>query len=179
MHRTASTEDRVAIIQALAERWPAGQFGRTKLIKCIYFLQAVRRVPLGYNFRLYSYGPYDSAVLNDLDYAKALGHVDVTTVHHSGSFGYDIKTTKQTADENPFVQKHLNDVNWVIGEFGRLTPAQLELAATAVYADRESPQQRIDTLVEQVHRVKPHFSTEQVSDQVSFLRTKGLLSATT
>jgi hypothetical protein len=34
-------------------------------MKCLYFLQTVRRVPLGYHFGLYIDGPFDSDVLSD------------------------------------------------------------------------------------------------------------------
>ena len=181
MPNTASTEDRVAIIQALAGRWPPGrEFGRTKLVKCTYFLQALYQVPLGYNFSLYSYGPYDSTVLDDLDYAKALGCVEVKTIHYPGGYGYEISRAAQDIedDRNDFVHTHFNSINWVIKEFGSCSPSEMELLATIVYADRECPQQSIDTLVKQVRQVKPHFTKKQVMKQVSILMGKSQLSAT-
>jgi hypothetical protein len=48
-------------------------------MKCLYFLQTVRRVPLRYHFGLYTYGPFDSDVLIDL----SLGTVKVGSVRLS------------------------------------------------------------------------------------------------
>ena len=55
---------RTASIAELVRKASAG-FGRTALMKCLYFLQTVHRVPLGYHFGLYTYGPFDSDVLSD------------------------------------------------------------------------------------------------------------------
>jgi hypothetical protein len=41
---------RTALIADLVRKAPAG-FGQTALMKCLYFLQTVRRVPLGYHFK--------------------------------------------------------------------------------------------------------------------------------
>jgi hypothetical protein len=41
---------RIALIADLVRKAPAG-FGQTALMKCFYFLQTVRRVPLGYHFK--------------------------------------------------------------------------------------------------------------------------------
>jgi len=60
-------------------------------MKYMYFLQAVRGVPLGYPFSMYSYGPFDSDVLADLSTAEALSSITVTPVSFSGGDGYQIR----------------------------------------------------------------------------------------
>jgi hypothetical protein len=67
---SSASNERIGLIAYLAKRSP---IGRTALMKYCYFLQALRGVPLGYNFSLYSYGPFDAAVLSDLGDAEALG----------------------------------------------------------------------------------------------------------
>lgn len=177
MNSRLSTSDRVAVIAAIAQRWPSKKLGRTALVKAAYFLQTVRNVPLGYHFRLYSYGPYDSAVLDDLDIAETFGKVEVRTVHYPGGYGYEISRPESSPEiSNSFVEEHSSDIEWVAHEFGSLNAAELELAATALYADRELPNCRIDSLVERVYHVKPHFPVEQIKTQVSSLHSKGLLS---
>jgi hypothetical protein len=44
--------NRIALITRLVEKVPG--LGRTALMKYCYFLQTLRRVPLGYSFTLYS-----------------------------------------------------------------------------------------------------------------------------
>ena len=178
MDSTISTDDRVAIIQALADRWTTGDFGRTKLVKSAYFLQTLRDVPLGYRFRLYSYGPYDSAVLDDLDYAAALGEIDVKTIHYPGGYGYDIRNPQPTSEHKcDFVREYEDDLDWVASQFGSFSPSQLELAATIVFADRESPEQSIDQLKATVQQIKPHFTDDAIRERIECLKDKELISA--
>ncbi len=50
--------------------------GRTALVKCIYLLEEIKGLRVGYDFRLYTYGPFDAKVLDDLQYAESLGAVE-------------------------------------------------------------------------------------------------------
>src|SRR5689334_10646515 len=112
---------RFALIAELAEKTPA-RLGRTALMKFAYFLQVLRSVPLGYHFTLYSYGPFDSGVLDDLAYAQTLEAVKVHTVDYSNGYGYDIqpgraaKEIKAKAAE--FLTAHQDAIDWVVREFG-------------------------------------------------------------
>jgi hypothetical protein len=103
-------------------------------MKYCYFLQALRRVPLGYSFSLYSYGPFDSDVLADLDAAEAVGGVETNIVYHPGGYGYRINpgdradSAKRWGTE--FLQKYEGDIDWVVAQFGNLGAARLELVST-------------------------------------------------
>jgi len=55
---------RTALIADLVRKAPSA-FGRTALLKFLQVLQTVRRVPLGYYFGLYTYGPLNVDVLSD------------------------------------------------------------------------------------------------------------------
>src|SRR5450759_734982 len=81
--------DRYALIADLARRLDgiSPQFGKTALEKLVYFLQEVYAVDCGYDFELYSYGPYSAQLLSDLDMVKGFGAVAVERT----SAGYDIK----------------------------------------------------------------------------------------
>ena len=58
-------KERLSLIPVLAESHPSHHIGRTALMKYMYFLQTLRGVQLGYNFSMYSYGPFDADVLSD------------------------------------------------------------------------------------------------------------------
>src|SRR5436305_12342280 len=122
--------DRIAIITRLAEKSP--ELGRTALMKYCYFLQSLRRVPLGYSFSLYSYGPFDSNVLADLDATEAVGGVTSQLVYYSGCYGYQISPVPQAQRAKRWganlLQQHEADLDWVIQHFGHFSAAQLELA---------------------------------------------------
>ena len=81
-----------ALIAYLAKRTPAGWLGRTALMKFCYLLKVVRGLPLDYRFTLYSYGPFDSAVLADLGSAEALGLVESTFQQYASGYGYRIES---------------------------------------------------------------------------------------
>jgi hypothetical protein len=154
-------------------------------MKYMYFLQTLRDVPLGYNFSIYTYGPFDPDVLSDLDTVEAIGAVKSTTVSFAGGYGYRIQATegsiriKQESDE--FLTRHKGDIEWLIREFGGLNSADLELASTVVYVDQEFKDMGImndsANLIGVVNEIKPHFTRVQVEDSFNALREKGLLTS--
>jgi uncharacterized protein YwgA len=176
---------RYAVIATLAEKAPSRQLGRTALMKFAYFIQELRGVPLGYDFTLYAYGPFDAAVLDDLAYAQALDAVKVRIVYYPNGYGYEIrpgraaKEVKESA--RGFLADHQDEIDWVIREFGNLSAAELELASTMVYVDREALRSSqcltLTELVRQVLAVKPRFTEDQAYAQARSLLEKGLLQS--
>jgi len=174
---------RLSLIPTLAERHPDRYIGRTALMKYLYFLQTLRGVPLGYDFSMYSYGPFDAEVLSQLGTAESLNLVTSTPVSFAGGYGYQIKSSsaaemfkKQSGD---FLSGIDGDLNWLIAEFGSMNSAELELASTIVYVDREfqehgAPEDRAG-LIGLVNEIKPHFKREQVERMFDLLHAKGIL----
>jgi hypothetical protein len=181
-----TTESRRALISVLAAKSKGGHMGRTALMKYMYLLQAVRGVPLGYRFTLYSYGPFDSDVLVDLSVAEAFEAVESEVELYSGGYGYKIRPSRNAKwmekRSEKFLIRHAKDVDWVIKEFGSLTSAELELVGTIVYVDREVRTEKTRLGLEQVarlvHEVKPHFSQEKVMQYARRLSNDRLLRAT-
>jgi hypothetical protein len=173
--------NRLATIAELAKRSPSGAIGRTALMKFMYFLQTLRDVPMGYYFSLYSHGPYQSEVLADLDYAEAMEIVRATTVHYPGGYGFQIRPGEQAAiaanQAADFVSKHEHDLDWVMTTFGHFSAAELELASTIVFADRETAPGSLSKpeLVKRVREIKPHFSALEIEAKVDWLITNRLL----
>lgn len=62
---------RFALIAKLAQMCIAGNrmLGRTALQKYVYLLQELFGVDCGYDFQLYTYGPFCSELLSDLESA--------------------------------------------------------------------------------------------------------------
>jgi len=176
---------RLALIPVLAERHPAGHIGRTALMKYMYFLQTLRSVPLGYSFSMYSYGPFDSDVLSDLSTAESLALVSSTPISFSGGYGYRISPAsgaeRAKRDAEEFLAAHREDVDWVVAEFGGLNSAELELASTIIYVDREFAEISLPDarahLVSLVNEIKPHFGIERIERSVDSLRQKGVLAS--
>ncbi len=174
---------RLGLLPALAERASAGHIGRTALMKYMYFLQVLRQLPLGYNFSMYSYGPFDADVLADLSFAETLNIVDVTPVEFSGGYGYRIRpgdaAESAKTEARQFLRRHSDDINWLFSTFGSLNSAELELTSTLVYVDRElGDSKSLAKVIDRVSQIKPHFSREQVEEFAESLMEKGVLTST-
>jgi uncharacterized protein len=180
-----SNEARLALISVFAQSASSGYIGRTALMKYMYFLQTLREVPLGYRFTLYSYGPFDSEVLADLENAEALSAVESEAVLYRGGYGYRIRPSTNSGwlqrRNSTFLDKYEPDIRWVVGEFGSLTNSELELVSTIIYADREAEHwgDRITLrdLAERVHEVKPRFGNAQIFPFANQLADRRLLKA--
>jgi uncharacterized protein YwgA len=175
--------DRIALITELVDRAPV-KLGRTALMKCLFFLKALRNVPLPYSFRLYTYGPFDSDVLDDLQYAEFLGAVESTLVRYPGGRGYEYelgpKAEKIRKQADEFLERHKESIDWVLKEFGNRSALDLEMASTLVYIDRSVAERgkrktTIAELVRKVGDVKPHLATEAIEREAQDLNERGFL----
>lgn len=175
---------RLGLLTELVEKAP-GKLGRTAAMKLAFFLQVVKDVPLGYNFRLYTYGPFDSEVLHDLGQAEALGAVKSNVVSYPSGYGYELTPGPASETIKGKAQSELTaiqaDVEWVIAEFGGRSASELELLSTIVYADRDALRQErpisFDELRRQVKAVKPHFADDHIMQKIESLKSGGMLRA--
>jgi len=154
-------------------------------MKLAFLLQTIKSVLLGYNFRLYTYGPFDSDVLIDLGQAESLKAVESSIIPNSSGYGYEFAAGSESgaikAMAGAELTKHHDAITWALREFGKKSAADLKLLSTIIYADREASQNRqsilLDELCRQVREIKPKFSEESVLKQISYLAEKGLLAA--
>ena len=175
-----SAKLRQSVIAAIARRREG--LGRTALMKLIYFLQTLRGAPLGYSFRIYTYGPYDGQVLDDLQTVESKGAVRSQYYEYEYGTGYRIMAADkanelaQIADDQ--LGKHLD---WVVSEFANRSAIDLEMASTIVFVDRQSagggPRQTVDDIVKGVHAMKPHLDVERIADEVRSLKSREVLQA--
>jgi hypothetical protein len=106
-------------------------------------------------------------------------------VHCSGGYRYEFRCDSAAeevkASASEFVSKHNGDFDWVIGEFGNRSAADLEMISTIIYVDRELLQREeavsLDDLAGRVAAVKPHLKLPQIQSEARSLLDKGLLQA--
>ncbi len=178
------TLDRVGLICALVSGAPKSP-GRTSIMKWMYFLKTLRKVPLSYRFRLYTYGPFDSDVIDDLDYAKFLGAVENTLVAYPGGRGYEYlrgpKADEMERQAEKFLARYKDSIEWVLHEFGKRSAGDLEMSSTIVLVDRSLAERGIRSsfaeLARKVHAIKPHLSSDLIENEARALNDKGLLQA--
>ena len=160
-----------------------GNLGRTSLMKLCYFLQSVRGVPPGYDFSLYSYGPFDSDVLSDLQLAENVNVLQAEIEYYPGGYKYNItpseKSEKAKELAKDFLSKYKRDIEWVTQLFGNMSAGDLELLSTTLFVYNQSKPRHVGDLVERVNSIKPHFSPEQIASRIDWLRSQGLLETGT
>lgn len=173
-------KNRLAVLTRLVKQSPGHDLGRTAMMKLAYFLTTLRDVPLGYRFTLYSYGPFDSTVLQDVDLASNLGALKSFHRFYPTGSGYSIQPGEASVEiesmADTFLASHDDDIKWVMNEFGRMTASELELLSTIVYIDREAEEPLSDEeLARRVRDVKPHFTEERIVGNIQALAAKHLL----
>jgi len=177
--------ERIGVIAALVDKAPGQTLGRTAVMKLAYFLQVLKKVPLGYDFRLHTFGPFDPDVLDDLAYARIYGAVKERMIVQSEGYHYEIKPGKRSAhvqeESESWLDHHREAIDWVIQEFGSLTAPDLELCSTIIFADRENLKERknvsLEELAKQVHGIKPRFRFPYVLKKSHDALDWGLLKA--
>jgi hypothetical protein len=175
--------NRLAVITWLAEN--ISGLGRTALMKYCYFLQSLCGVPLGYRFSLYSYGPFDSDVLSDLDTTEGMGGVKSSVLYYPGGYGYRIEAGVHADLVRELGQTFLNEykvqLQWVADQFGGWDASGLELASTLIYSDREAARKgetlSMSELSGRVRELKPRYSLSQIEGYAETLRRKYLLQS--
>jgi uncharacterized protein len=177
---------RPALLCTLVKQAPT-RLGRTAIMKLAYVLQIVKGVPLGYDFRLYTYGPFDSDVLYDLGAAGSLGAVKSELVNFPSGSGYGYEfSLGANADfvlqkASGTLRSYEPAIRWALEEFGTKSAAELELLSTIIYADREAVQRMkqlpIKELAKIVGDVKPRFPQPFIFQKIAELSQKGLLLA--
>ena len=165
---------RYALITKLAsslQSTPNPQFGKTALQKMVYLFQAIYKVNCGYNFELYTYGPFTSQLLHDLDVTEHMGGVEVCRVDASNG-GYKIVPGKKADVIIKKGENFLNDpeiktkFSQLIANFGKYGAAGLELRSTIVYVMHDFQgrgfQPDTEEIVQMVEEIKPKFSSDEI-----------------
>ena len=168
---------RYALIAELAKRLDGvnPQFGKTALQKLVFFLQEIYGINCGYEFELYSYGPFDSQLLGDLDLVEHWGAVAVTRVNNSFG-GYHIRPMENVDSIRNRAKEFLGDtktkkaIKDLVSTYGAMTARDLELRATTVYVSRSlrdksesCSKEKICALVSQI---KPKFDKLEIENVI-------------
>lgn len=175
--------EKYGTIACLAEKCQGSTLGKTVLQKLVYFLQEWKNVPVGYNFDLYTYGPFSADLLGDLDYTQSLGAVNIEYIINGG---YSISPSLQNQEvqdrASDFLRKYETDIEEVVRLFGKCAAWQLELRATIHFAYQEMQTRGAsftdDDIVNTLHSVKPgKFTGEQIKQAINELRENGVIDS--
>lgn len=173
--------DRLSFIIQIATNHPS--IGKTAMMKCLYLLQEVEKIPLEYSFELYTYGPYSSSVMEEIEYASSSELLDITTVlYPTGYYGYEIKCSSRGQtylDNKGTINQYQNNIKSITDTFGGKQARELELLTTIIFiliAFKENGSQISKISVcNSVAKAKPHLSLDDILNGYTFLDTNGYL----
>ena len=170
-----------AIISYLAQNL-GGEFklGKTAVQKLVYLIQELGRVPIGYRFHFYHYGPYSSDLAGDLgfvntlkgvsiDYDQSLNMYDITQGENSGVL---------ISKASDFVKCYEKAMDKILRDFGRKRAQELELIATIIYVwknAQDTENYTEDYLIDHVSELKPKFERSEIEAALNYLKLKGHL----
>ncbi len=173
-----------ALIAELSKRFSqfSVQFGKTSLQKILYILQEGYEVQCGYNFTLYTYGPYCTDIMIDLDQVDFLDGVSVRSAN-KGIGGYEISVGPQNEDIRhkgwQFLEENSKAIEQVAKNFGNMTAKELELRATLLYAAKEAYNEQGSCswqyLVKTITSIKPKYSPDEVIKAIEEMKEIGLI----
>lgn len=177
---------RYAIITELAIRFKdkGRQFGKTALQKMVYLLQEIYGIDCGYNYAIYTYGPFTDQLFADLDLVELLGGVVISSTSH-GFGGYRIEPGEKATDlckkgESFLLKQDVQSaLAKLIEEFAGFSTADLELRSTIVYVARELREKEALPTMTRVCKVtqdvKPRFRYEDIQTAVEELSARSYI----
>jgi len=170
---------RISIILEIADQSTnlKGRLGKTSMQKLMFLLQEVYKVELGYRFQLYTYGPYESKIMSDLDYAESLG---VLQLEYDVDRGFEITPGPNKEELSPFNKKRLLKedrvaIDKLIVRFGGKTARELELRSTLFFLAQDDPDWEESTLLERIKAIKPKYKVIELEAALEGLTGSGIL----
>ena len=164
--------ERLDILTGIAQRHP--EIGKTAMMKCTYFLQEIEKVPLNYNFKIYTYGPYSSEVMEELDYARQSGLLDIKwSGFPNGLHFYSISALDKGTTQ------YDKQIDSIMDVFGEKTAKELELLSTILFVQRANESNKLKkdktTICESVEKIKPRFTEKEVETGYNFMKCHNYL----
>lgn len=141
--------------------------GETHIQKATYFLQAMLKVPLEFDFILYKHGPFSFDLSNEITALRA----DVLLRYQPRSYPYG-PSIVPTDEAQSFLKsypktlkRYADQINFVADTLGNMGVADLERLATALYVtlNQDVPSGR---RAEEIPKLKPHISLEEADRAV-------------
>jgi len=168
---------RVDVMHELATKKPG--LGKTAMMKYLFLLQQIYKMPLDYDFEIYTFGPYSTEVMEDIDFAECQNIISMKTASYSpGHVGYSIYAEDFQADKS-FSTSFEKEINELLKLFGKKNAKELELSTTTVYLYHNSKMNDWDcskeAIAHDVHEIKPHFSLKTIKAEYDSLETNGIL----
>lgn len=149
--------------------------GKTFLQKAIYVLQEWLSLDLGYDYKLYLYGPYSEELSQDIDVLRDLGLVEIGS--DATGYGYSIELNNKGGK---FLSENLGiymvdegKLQKVISLLGTSDVKNMGLLSTVLYLAKATADK--GETVRLMREIKPQFSSDQVERKIEELGRQGIV----
>lgn len=153
--------------------------GKTAVMKTIFMLQQVKHVDLGCEFSIYTYGPYNADVMEDIDELVSDGFLSSSVYFYKDYIGYTLSATDSGAKAISDLSNKDTDALKEILDFVKGKNAkELELYSTIIYVEdwyMKNEKEDIDAIIKKVHELKPHFSEKVIQKAYTCLSEESFL----
>ena len=163
--------ERAAVITSLIDRLAkeGSWCGETHIQKTMYFFQELLKVPMGFRFILYRYGPYSFTLRDELTACRAYLFLEwKKKVKYGPSFVTTKIGKKLQGDYPDEISRHERELNFVAEKLGNKDFMELERLATALYVtlDDES-NQSARMRAARLRQLKKHVSVTHANEAVA------------
>ena len=140
--------------------------GETHIQKCIFFLQKMLKVPLGYEFVFYKHGPYSFDLRSELAEMRARLYLEVEPRSGYGP-SFTLGHWGRKASDKSF--NHSDEVEFVCDEISTKDVRSLERISTAFFIQSEPDNSELNSVevAKRVIELKPHISFGEARVAVS------------
>ena len=138
--------------------------GETHIQKCVYFLQEMLKVPVGYDYILYKHGPYCFDLQRELAVMRARRQL---TIEPRLPYGPSIRLGSRGEVNLDRVEQHSEAVSFVAGHFSNKDVRELERLSTAFFVKIQNPSLDDSQVVPRIRQLKPHIDDAQAREAVS------------
>ena len=137
--------------------------GETHIQKCVFFIQEMLGVPMGYEFVLYKHGAYSFDLRRELASMRVDLQLDVEPRYPYGpSF-----TLGQRGDQySDRISEYDHAMQFVSQELSAKEARELERLSTAFFVQSREPGSNDNEVASRVTELKPHISSTAARDAV-------------
>ena len=170
-----STADQFALNAYLVKNYESTiPIGKKAVQKLVYLCQDLYRVPTGYHFTLYTFGPFSRDLSADID---ILSNLDVISVkydddHDAFHISPGTRCDKYIREGSRFIASNEEKIVRLLKQFRNRTARDLELSATMLYLIGHSPQGRNsdEDTVGKLLQLKPKYTKKEARARLSELK---------
>jgi len=154
--------------------------GKTAVMKIIFILQHVFDVNLGYNFDIYTYGPYAAEVTDELEALIYEDFIKADIYTFNNYLGYKLNISeKGESSKGTLSTDDEQKINKVLLSFGDKKAKELELDSTIIYIRNLHMKNKWgdikEDIIKDVREIKPHFSNNKIGKAYDNLKNSGML----